>query len=413
MLKLWFVANTLLWPFNVDAGGLKLGLNVILLTLVGTVWLLKNQRFSGYSVNVLSGLFIFLIFSYLAAITGICTDKFLKFALTAPVFIFLIFVGLEVGWRSTDNDWLNLQKVSQWVLLVAFAGFIIEALLPGSFPLQAGSRSEGKFSGLFAEPSHVAFSLFPSIAILLVAESKPMRRKGILALVSLLLFSRSSTLIALIVVWVSYRMFAQGKFRQVLLAVPAMALIVALGAMVDYDRFVGPTLERVAGVVGASETQNMSSLVYLQGWQDAWNNLLRTEGLGLGFNMMGCTPLPDVQARDILSSVMHIELNSEDGSHLFGKIVSEAGIFGILFFIVIIWWWIRIEKKFRKYGLNKTTAAISIQMALIFTFIAPAFIRSPGYFSGGFLLMIVAVSASAKWRRECIARDVANRGGVQ
>lgn len=404
MLQLWFIANSLLWSFNVEIVGLKLGLNVILLTLAGAVWFWKkwiknDDSIASFSAIVLVCFFTFLIFSYLVAITGTCTDKFQKFILTAPVLFFLIFVGLEVGWRATDNDWLKLQKVSQWVLLAGFAGFIIEALLPGSFPHQAAYRTEGKLSGLFNEPSHVAFSLFPSIAILLVAESKQMRRKGILAIVCLLFFSLSSTLIALIVAWVLYRMFVQGKLRQALLASLAMALIVSLVTAINYDRFVRPTLERATGVFATSETENVSSLVYLQGWQDAWDNLLRTKGLGLGFNMMGCTPLPDVSARYILAHAFDIQLNSDDGSILFGKIVSETGVLGILFFVVIIWWWIRIEKKIREYDLSKSTAAISIQTALIFSYVTIFFIRSTGYFSGCFLVFVVAVAASVKWRK--------------
>jgi hypothetical protein len=130
-----------------------------------------------------------------------------------------------------------------------------------------------------------------------------------------------------------HKLFAHyRKFRQSLIAVLGIGLFVTLGTVMNYDRFVGPTLERVAGVTRSSEIDNISSLVYLQGWQDAWSNLQRTNGLGLGFSMMGCTPLPDVSARSALANLFELELNAEDGSILFGKIVSEAGVLGILFF---------------------------------------------------------------------------------
>ena len=410
MLQLWFIANTILWPFNIEISGLRLGLNVILLTLVGAVWIGKrwiNNDISvaKYSVKVLVGLFIFLTFSYLVAINGTCTDKFQKFILTAPVLFFLIFVGLEVGWRATDNDWLKLQKAAPWILLVAFAGFIVEMLYPAGFPYQAGYRYQGKLSGLFSEPSAVAFSLFPSIAVLLVAESKKLRRTGMLALFFLLILSRSSTLIALAVCWFLYYQLLHGSIGRSVRYVIGVTIVLVFLAMTNYESVLAPTVDRLAGVLsGHDETDNISSLVYLQGWQDAWSNFQRTNGLGLGFNMMGCNPLPVSVARDILDKSFRIELNSEDGSVIFGKLVSEAGVIGVIFFISITWWWIRLENEIHRRRGVASTFVVRIQTALIFSFVASSLVRSSGYFSGGLLLMVVAIVAGVKWRRDHIVR---------
>lgn len=413
MLQLWFIANSLLWPFNIELAGMKLGLNVIVLTLVGAVWIGKKPRIAGYSAKVLLGFFIFLLFSYLAAITGTCTDKFHKFIFTAPLLFFLVLVGLEVGWRASDNDWLKLQKISIWVLLTAFAGFIIEVLLPASFPQQERYRLEGKLSGLFNEPSFVAYSLFPIVAILLVAESKPLRRKGALALLGLVFLSRSTTLMGLIMAWILYRLFVQRKLWHALFIALCLLFAVGLGVVVNYDLLVAPTVERVVGVTSVYETKNISSLVYVQGWQDAWTNLLRTNGLGLGFNMMGCTPFPDVPTRDILAT-FNLELNAEDGSFLFGKIVSEAGVIGILFIIAIICWWFRIEKNIRKYSSGAESTILSIQTTLMFSFVATSFLRSAGYFNGSILLLVVAVAATVKWQKARITRlSIAQSGKLK
>jgi hypothetical protein len=404
MLRLWFFVNTLLWPFNVEISGLKLGLNVIVLTIVGAVWIGQKLSVSGYSAKVLLGLFIVLSFSFLVAITGPCTDKVPKFIITAPILFFLIFVGLEVGSRATDEDWLKLQKAATWILAAAFAEFIIEALLPASFPNQATYRSEGRLSGLFSEPSHAAFSLFPIVAILLVAESRKLRRNGLIALCGLVLLSRSSTLFALIAAWFLYRLFVHRELGRSLFIGLGLSIVVGLAILVNYDLFVAPTLERIEGVIGVNEAENISTLVYLQGWQDAWTNVLRTKGLGLGFNMMGCNPLPDVPARAILANVYQIELNSEDGSIIFGKLVAEAGVIGIVLLLAIIWWLVRIEIDIRKYSSGKATAVISIQAALMVSLVAIFLIRSTGYFSGSVLLLVVAVAASVRWRKNAIRR---------
>jgi hypothetical protein len=398
MLQLWFVSNTVLWPFGAKLGGMKLGLNVVVLMLAGVFWLGQSGKITLSSAKVLLAFLAHVIFSSIVALTGPCKDL-QKLIITMPVLMFLVLLGLEVGRRASGSEWSNLQKTAQWCLIVAFSAFIVEMLMPAWFPDQAMYRSEGQLSGLFQEPSHVAFGLFPCIAVLLVAEDKRTRQKGMLALLGLLVFSRSSTLIALIAAWVIYRLFAQRKhYRQTALFALGIASLIAVGAAIDFDRFVTPTVERIVGVASPSEGVNMSSLVYVQGWQDAWFNLQRTHGMGLGLNMMGCGTLPDVSARSALTLGGFSDLNAEDGSFLFAKVVSEAGVGGIAFYIGVIWWWVQLEKKLRHLSEDVARFAAEAQVALIFCFVASSFIRSFNYFSGGLLLWVVAVSGTSKWR---------------
>jgi hypothetical protein len=181
-----------------------------------------------------------------------------------------------------------------------------------------------------------------------------------------------------------------------------VALILVLGAVTNYEAFLAPTAERIMGIAASDDTTNVSSLVYVQGWQDTWTNLSRTHGLGLGFNMMGCSPLPDVSARVLLSLRGMGQLNAEDASFQFGKIVSETGIVGIGFYIAVIWWWIRLEKRIRMAGSNEGSSAT--QAALIFCFVASSFIRGGSYFSAGILLWLVAVSGASKWQMKLLTK---------
>lgn len=397
MLQLWFFANSILWPFKIELVGFKLGLNVIVLAICGAIMLARKTTVVRYTARIIPFILIYLVFSYLVAITGTCDDKLKKFIFTAPVLLVLILLGSEIGRRATQRDWLMLRNTAMLVILVAFVGFCFEALLPRFFPLQAVYRSAGKLSGWFHEPSHVAFSLFPSILILLTSGHKRFYGIGVSAIVGLLAFSRSSTLIGLVALWILYRIFVQRKLGRVIYVGLLFVGVIGFAAIKNYDQLVAPTLERIGGVLAVSETKNISSLVYVQGWQDAWANLRRTNGMGLGFNMMGCHPLPDDSARSILSKTSHGELNADDGSFVFSKIVSEAGIVGILFFAVIIWWWLRLEKYIRKCQIIDVQRTIANQSALMFSFIATSLVRSSGYFDGGLLLLTVGIAGAAKW----------------
>jgi hypothetical protein len=317
--------------------------------------------------------------------------------ITGPILMFLILIGLEVGRRAENSDWIKLQRAAVWSLLVAFSSFLVELAVPSRFSPQEGYRSKGEYSGFFSEPSVVAFSLFPCIAILLVAESRKTRRSGMLALLGLLVFSKSSTLLALIVAWILYRLFIHGRLLQAGLLALGFTALIALGSAINYDMLVAPTADRIVGIFASNDTDNISSLVYVQAWQDGWANIVRTHGLGLGFNMMGCHPLPDVPARAVLALHGLEEANAQDGSIIFGKVVSEAGVFGIVFYVMVIWWWVRLEKRIQIAKNDAGRFAASTQAALIFCFVATSFTRSVGYFTGGLLLWIVAVSGASKW----------------
>lgn len=404
MLQLWFLANVLLWQFSIEIFGSKLGLNVALLAMFGAVWIWKRQRITFLSAKVLFSIAVVLLLSCIVAIAGPCTDKFQKILITAPVLIFLTLVGLEVGWRATERDWVKLQNAAVWALLLGFAGIAVEIILPDLFPIKAQYRGEGKFSGFYSEPSFVAFSLFPCVLILLEAQCKKLHRRGLLALCGLVLLSRSTTLFALIVVWGMYRLLKRRDLRLSLYMAVGATLLVGLASILSYDLLVAPTVERIAGVAVAGSVENLSSLVYLQGWQDAWDNLSRTNGLGLGFNMMGCSPLPDVPARVIIASVFNLQINEEDGSVLFGKLISETGVVGLLLFVALMWWWFKMELNLFRLDSAQQSTARSIQLVLIMSFIATALIRSTGYFSGSFFLLVVAIAAAVKRQSGGFAR---------
>jgi hypothetical protein len=398
MLQFWFVANTLLWPFGVEVSGFRLGLNVIAILLVGVVLIIK-KRLSGFTLKAGAVLFAFTIISAFTIYTGPCTDKYEKFFITAPIFIFVILVGLEIGWRASEIDWLKLQKLCPWILLAAYGSFVAEF-----FGLLADKGRYEAYSGIFSEPSNVAYSLFPSVAILLLAQSKRLRQTGMLALVGLLLFARSSTLLSVTVAWIFYQAFMQRKLtKNVLLWVGLLSVSLLI---LEYSSVLAPFMDRLLGVAGGTyNTNNISSLVYLQGWQDVWANLNRTNGLGLGFNMMGCTPLPDVDAREYLVKVFAMDLNSEDGSFLFSKLVSETGVFGILFLLATIWWFVKLVQAIRKLEGGVKNYAIMIQMSLIFLFLANTVLRGGGYFNAAMLIGLVAVSGTVKSYRVRLLKE--------
>lgn len=384
-----------------------LSLNVVLLIPIGLYWMLRRFRISKTTLIGSLVFFLILLLSFGVAQLGPCEDKFSKAYITAPLLTILLMIGLEVGARAKPEEWQKLRSTAFRVLIVAFIFIIAEMLYPQFFSLsKIKYHTELKYSGIFYEPSHVAISLFPCIALLLSSNDKTFNRKGIYSLLLLFLASRSSTLFMLTLCYIVYRLVILRKKKQGLKYLSIIAVVIAIAVTLNYELLVAPTVDRADDVTALivddarPSNLNFSSMIYYKGWQDALANTARTYGLGLGFNMMGCTPLPDTTTRRILSAPGRMDLNNEDGSFLLSKLMSEFGLPGLIFFIWVVFYWIRYEIRSKAWSGQAFGDVSPIHNALMFSFVGTSLLRSTGYFQGGILLWATAAVGAALWSKK-------------
>lgn len=397
---------------GITFGESVLSLNVVLLLPIGLYWLLRKFRISKTTLFSSAAFILFLLLSFGVAQIGPCEDKFSKALISAPLLTMLLIISLEIGVRAKPEEWQKLRPTAFRIIVVAFIFIIAEILFPQYFSInKLKYHPEFKYSGLFYEPSHVAISLFPCIAILLSSREKSYSRKGLYALLLLFVVSRSSTLFMLTLCYISYRLLILKKLKQGAKYLMLIGFVITIALTANYELLIAPTVERFVGVTSVldedsnfggttSKKDNLSSLIYLKGWQDALANTARTYGLGLGFNMMGCSPLPDVPIRTLLSVPGRMDLNNEDGSFLLSKLMSEFGVLGLAFFIWAIVYWIRYELKSRAWSAYAHGDVSAIHTALMFSFVATSLLRSSGYFQGGALLWASAMIASVSMFRK-------------
>lgn len=140
-------------------------------------------------------------------------------------------------------------------------------------------------------------------------------------------------------------------------------------------------------------SENLSSLVYLQGVQDAYYSLISTSGLGLGFQQLG-TQEPS-EAGIVIQNLMGNDtgLNRQDGGFTAAKIIAELGFLG-LFLLAL--YFILFKKAFfylsnymhgKRYDLK-----LAISYGFIYSFLIELFVRGAGYFTQGSFLFFVAIS---------------------
>ena len=142
----------------------------------------------------------------------------------------------------------------------------------------------------------------------------------------------------------------------------------------------------------SEEAQNLSTLVYLQGWQsiaEAWE---LTHGIGRGFQQMGVFGT-DVPAAELIRSILEFDLNLFDGGFTFSKILTEFGVFGAIMVAAYAAVAIHAAAVLRGVSMG-TRSALSVRVlsaSFIVGYAAELLLRGAGYFTPTGLLLIASL----------------------
>lgn len=149
------------------------------------------------------------------------------------------------------------------------------------------------------------------------------------------------------------------------------------------------------------ETTNLTVLVFLQGWDMSYLNLVETNGFGLGFQMLG-SPATYLSpfTNEILNNTGK-EFNLFDGGLLAAKVIAEFGIIGIIVIVGYIYFllkfifysnqiWLKIHLSHDQQYTQDLKKRLFI-LGILFGFLVEVFLRGYGYFSPGVFLALVAI----------------------
>ena len=158
------------------------------------------------------------------------------------------------------------------------------------------------------------------------------------------------------------------------------------------------------------DTQNLSTLVYLQGWQLITESLTLSTGWGLGFQQMGVQG-SDVVAANLIFAMLGDNANLLDGSFTFAKLTSEFGalsLLPVLLYFPLAWHALQGLRR-ESHESAKEAPAITLAQCVVVCFVVELFVRGSGYFSGSTLLFAAAVTIMSIKRRAPRAAGVAAR----
>lgn len=271
-------------------------------------------------------------------------------------------------------------RVVKYAVVTAMAVFLIAAVFSLIGIQPPSTTATGKPVFPFTEPSLFAGALLPIIAFLGVT-GQGWRRWAWILVGFLLgyLLENLSLVVGSIVVTVAC-------LTTVRLAVfgAGVALITPL---LDLTYF----LDRVQFDVTA--TTNLSTLVYIQGWELIGSATRKTLGWGLGFQQLGYTFLDAPTSNLIYRLTNGTDLNLREGSFAAAKLISELGIFGLLLIVTHVYVATKALIGIRRVAVNGGSRPLGELLALcsVYTYIVDMFVRGAGYFSSPTMLMIASL----------------------
>ena len=222
---------------------------------------------------------------------------------------------------------------------------------------------------IFNEPSHYAICLVPFLFY--AAYTSKRERNVILYILSgvgFALILKSLTLLVgcLMIIFLCY---GQRLLKLFFLITVAAAMAIFL----DLDYF----SQRLNM---STDNNNLSTLVFLSGWERAYLSFTETYGFGLGFNQLGIVG-PQGELQPLIQTLTDgvSRLNVRDGGSTGSKLIAETGLLGLVLLMFYFFSSINILKQLIKRRLKSFKDIFFCGVFLIFSI--ELFVRGMGYFS--------------------------------
>jgi len=247
----------------------------------------------------------------------------------------------------------------------------------GLVPPNSGAYFKPVFP--FTEPSHFALSFLP---VFMYACVRLNGRAKVAVLLGGLFMGWSLESLTLIVGWLLVAFICVRK-SSIALMLAALAL---LGTQLDLSYY----LDRLDF---GGDAQNVSALVYVQGWQLVVESLGESSGWGLGLQQLGVQG-SHVEAADLIFATLGESSNLLDGGFTFAKLVSEFGVLGLLLTIsyLVLAHRCALALRCSSRGSLEEMPATTLAQCVVVCFLVEMFVRGEGYFSGTTLLLCAAVT---------------------
>jgi hypothetical protein len=340
-------------------------------------WNRKDARRSEWGSLLFAATCVLLVVPHAAVANNFQATDLGRFFKTLPLLFLLVGGGAAFGHmllRATERE-IDVTLTLSLVILSVSVPFSILGLQP---QMIEGGYEKSMFP--FTETSHFALAFAP-VFVYRCVKSEGHARSLWLSfgfILAILLYSVTFLMACVLAALACRR----------LLLVGLIGVVLVIGVVpFEFDYFTS----RLAG-----GEANLSSLVYLQGWQLMVEALTRSFGWGVGFQQLGVQGT-NVSAADAIYLLASIDsLNVLDGGFVFAKLAAEFGVLGMLLGALFL---IVAARSMLALRRGRERAAIMFARCVVVCFFVDMFARGTGYFSGSTLLAITAISILVNDRR--------------
>ncbi len=372
--------------------------------LLGIIFLPSLVMMVGHASSQALGLLIAITPLFIASIIGFLfkletkiprrTAKYIT--ATIALFLFIVFYSLCIGtiFQLDQDDVRLFMSCLTFIILIIAAKklaeylgrlkqnsttdpvpfimviFVLNALVSLSGIDFFGNASP-KPCFLFSEPSHFALAIAPFLVYYVVSRS-PFWVLLLVFFSAWAIYIENLTMIMVVII--AY--ITTINLKKLLLASALVIIVALLSPNLNYY------IERID--LSASN-DNLSALVFMQGWQNASLSLQQTMGFGVGFQQFGFAN----ESGEVTAKILTITPNNSnlfDGGTMASKLVGEFGIFGALLTLALI---LRAIKSVIFINNNKYISPLLLLAHCInIGFMVDLLIRGGGYFTQGVFLYL-------------------------
>ncbi|HUE91178.1 hypothetical protein [Pseudomonas sp.] len=357
--------------------------------------ILINIRFAAVlKFNFYGFLISFFIYAFvlMGSAYGYFSTLFAKPLLTAVAILLPILACVLLSRRMASLSYESVENTFVLIfLLVLFLGWI--EIVYGVKVYNYSSLKKPVFP--FSEESHYALTIGPLACIAAINKKFLFKVFVLLSVFAQAAFFPNLTL--LVFCLVLFFVFWGSRHIFLICAMAGGGIVAASFVFTVYSD--SPTVEYFSSRLNIStESTNLTTLVFLQGWDEAWRSLVNTNGLGLGFQMLGTNPPGDIAERIFM--LYGTDFNRADGGFLASKVIAELGVIGLVITFFFIGFLLNYVFKAKTlFGCSEHRYILFLS-TFIFAYLVEFFLRGYGYFSPGLMLTLTFFLVLVAKKRE-------------
>jgi hypothetical protein len=363
--------------------GISINLNIQSASFGGLIsWVIvilllykKGNKIINYNTHFLNLLLLILLLLTASIFTGLLVNNnfdFARYFSSILLFIFQFTGAFLLVKRLSEETNELIDKILKYVSLTLLSLAYISLFKWYIFP------SPSKEMLVFTEPSHYAIAASPFLIYFIICSKKIQSFIFTILILFAAILMENLTLILPILI-------ALFILNKKVLIVFSLILVILLPIF-------GPTYylyvtARTTSMLD-SDNQNLSSLVYLQGWEYVGSSIKYFNGIGIGYQQLGQIRIKST-AQEILE-YMGYPFNQNDGAFFFSKFFVEFGWIALIVTFIYIFKAIFIYYKIN--NLIKSNEKFKIFLIVSFlSFFIPLFVRNSSYFNPAIFLFYMSI----------------------